>query len=46
MPPSAELLVVGYDIDAEVEAHIGDRTLPEWHAIGYKGTRRLVCYLC
>jgi hypothetical protein len=46
MAQSAELLVVGYDLDAESEVHIGDRTLPEWHAIGYKGTRRLVCYLC
>ncbi|HEX8095516.1 hypothetical protein [Jatrophihabitans sp.] len=43
---TAELLVVGYDLDAESEVHIGDRTLPEWHALGYKGTRRLVCYLC
>lgn len=46
MTPTADLLVVGYDLDAESEVHIGDRALPEWHAIGYKGTRRLVCYLC
>lgn len=46
MARSAELLVVGYDLDTESEVHIGDRTLPEWHAIGYRGSRRLVCYLC
>jgi hypothetical protein len=45
-PPTADLLVVGYDLDTESEVHIGDRSMPEWHAIGYGGTRRLVCYLC
>jgi hypothetical protein len=44
--PTADLLVVGYDLDTASEVHIGDRTMPEWHAIGYGGTRRLVCYLC
>lgn len=46
MSPTADLLVVGYDLDAESEVHICDRTQPEWDAIGYKGTQRLVCYLC
>ena len=46
MTRTSDLLNIGYDLDAQAEVHIGDRPLPQWHALGYTGTRRIVCYVC
>ncbi|MFG2227945.1 hypothetical protein [Streptomyces sp. NPDC048644] len=30
-----DLLVVGFDLEAQREVHVGDRPLEQWRALGY-----------
>jgi hypothetical protein len=41
-----DLLVVGYDLEAECEVHIRDRPMPEWRQLGYGQRGTIVCFLC
>ncbi|MGW7067120.1 competence protein CoiA family protein [Streptomyces sp. NPDC054855] len=41
-----DLLVVGFDLKAQIEVHIGDRPLEQWRALGYGRGEQVVCFYC
>lgn len=41
-----DLLVVGFDLETQREAHIGDRPLGQWRALGYRQRETVVCFYC
>ncbi|MFJ5817368.1 hypothetical protein ACIQGT_26240 [Streptomyces sp. NPDC093108] len=41
-----DLLVVGLNLDTGRDAHIEDRPMDQWRALGYRHRERLVCAAC
>ncbi|MEU4347175.1 competence protein CoiA family protein [Streptomyces sp. NPDC023838] len=41
-----DLLVVGFDLEAQREVHIGDRPLEQWRTLGYGRQETVVCFYC
>ncbi|MEV0553835.1 competence protein CoiA family protein [Streptomyces sp. NPDC050597] len=41
-----DLLVVGFDLEKQIEVHIGDRPLEQWRTLGYGQRETVVCLYC